>query len=57
MTAFSAVLIGNESLTAQCGQVLLDRGHRVAVVVTQNAEVRKWALATGLAVAADWAGI
>ena len=57
MTAFSAVLIGNESLTAQCGQVLLDRGHRVAVVVTQNAEVRKWALATGLAVAADWAGV
>ncbi len=56
MTAFSAVLVGNESLAAQCGQVLLDRGHCVALVVTQSAEVRKWALAKGLAVAADWAG-
>ena len=57
MTAFSAVLIGNESLTAQCGQVLLDRGHRVACVVTQSTEVRKWAAAKRLAVAADWAGV
>jgi len=57
MTAFSAVLVGNESLAAQCGQVLLDRGHGVALVVTQNAEVRKWAVAHGLAVAADWADV
>lgn len=57
MTAFSALLIGNESLTAQCGQVLLERGHQIAAVVTQNAEVRKWATAKGLTVLADWARV
>jgi natural product biosynthesis luciferase-like monooxygenase protein len=56
MTMFSALLIGNESLTSQCGQILLDRGHQIAAVVTRNAEVRKWAEAKGLrAVAAgEW---
>ena len=57
MSAFTALLIGNESLTSQCGQVLLDRGHGISAVVTQSAEVRKWAEAKGLAVAGDWAGI
>ncbi len=59
MTAFSALLIGNESLTRQCGQVLLDRGHRISAVVTRNAEVRKWATAQGLRVeaAGDWAAL
>ncbi len=57
MSAFTALLIGNESLTSQCGQVLLDRRHGIAAVVTTNAEVRKWAVAKGLAVAGDWAGI
>lgn len=57
MTAFSALLIGNESLTAQCGQVLLERGHQIAAVVTQNAEVRKWATAKGLTALEDWAGV
>ena len=59
MTAFTALLIGNESLTSQCGQVLLDRGHRLACVVTSNAEVRKWATARGLRVegAGDWAAL
>ncbi|MFM7656664.1 MAG: MupA/Atu3671 family FMN-dependent luciferase-like monooxygenase [Paracoccaceae bacterium] len=57
MTVFSALLIGNESLTAQCGQVLLERGHRIAAVVTTSAEVGKWARAKGLRVEADWAGI
>ncbi|MEN9851748.1 MAG: hypothetical protein RL128_1911, partial [Pseudomonadota bacterium] len=27
MTVFSVLLIGNESLTRESGQVLLDRGH------------------------------
>lgn len=59
MTAFSALLIGNESLTSQCGQVLLDRGHQIAAVVTRNAEVRKWAVSKGLRVesAGDWAAL
>ncbi|KAF0175549.1 MAG: non-ribosomal peptide synthetase [Rhodobacteraceae bacterium] len=52
MTQFSAYLIGNESLTQQCGEAMLARGHRLATVVTRNAEVRKWALAKGLRVEA-----
>lgn len=59
MSQFSALLIGNESLTAQCGQVLLDRGHRIDAVVTGNAEVRKWAASAGLRVeaAGDWGAL
>ncbi|TXH93886.1 MAG: peptide synthetase, partial [Pseudorhodobacter sp.] len=57
MSAFTAFLIGNESLTSQCGQVLLDRGHGIAAVVTESAEVARWAKAKGLRVERDWAGI
>jgi len=52
MTQFSAYLIGNESLTQQCGEAMLARGHRLAAVVTRNAEVRKWAVGKGLRVEA-----
>jgi natural product biosynthesis luciferase-like monooxygenase protein len=48
MTQFSAYLFGNESLTRQCGEAMLTRGHRLAAVVTHNADVRAWALAKGL---------
>ena len=44
MTAFSALLIGNETLTHQCGAALLARGHRIAAVVSRHAEVRKCCL-------------
>lgn len=60
MTQFSAILIGNESLTQQCGAMLLARGHRLTCVVTRNADLRKWALTQGLRVEApgtDLAGI
>ena len=59
MTVFSVLLIGNESLTRQCGQVLLDRGHRIAAVVTGNPDVRTWARGAGLRVeaAGDWAAL
>ena len=45
MTAFSAVLVGNESLTSQCGQVLLDRGKKLTgypdrMVMPNGVEVR-----------------
>lgn len=46
----SALLIGNESLTQECGALLLAHGHQIAAVVTQNAELQKWAHATGLRV-------
>ncbi len=48
MTQFSTILIGDEALTCQCGQMLLDRGHTIAAVVTRNAEVRDWAIGRGL---------
>jgi natural product biosynthesis luciferase-like monooxygenase protein len=59
MTVFSVLLIGNESLTRESGQVLLDRGHRIAAVVTRNADVRTWARGAGLRVeaAGDWAAL
>lgn len=52
MTQFSAYLIGNETLTRQCGEMLLTQGHRLAAVVTRNADVRQWALGRGLRVEA-----
>ncbi len=60
MTQFSAILIGNESLTQHCGDMVLARGHRLTCVVTRNVDVRKWALALGLRVeapGADLAGL
>jgi natural product biosynthesis luciferase-like monooxygenase protein len=60
MTQFSTLLIGNETLTRQCGEVLLARGHRIAAVVTTAPDVRKWAEGRGLRVvaqAADLAGL
>lgn len=50
MTQFSTLLIGNETLTRQCGDVLLAHGHRIAAVVTRSADVRKWAEGCGLRV-------
>lgn len=40
----SSILIGNETLLAECGRLLLDRGHRIAAVV-----------AAPMSPAADWA--
>ena len=50
MTQFSAYLIGNETLTRQCGEMVLARGHSLAAVVTRNADVREWALGRDLRV-------
>ncbi len=50
MTQFSAYLIGNETLTRQCGEMLLARGHKLAAVATRNADVRQWALGRSLRV-------
>ena len=48
MSAFRSVIIGNESLAVQCGEMLLDAGHTIAAVVTRNPEVRAWAEGKGL---------
>ncbi|TYB89847.1 MupA/Atu3671 family FMN-dependent luciferase-like monooxygenase [Oceaniovalibus sp. ACAM 378] len=43
MTQFSAVLIGGESLLIACGDMLLSRGHRIAAVVSRDADIAGWA--------------
>ena len=53
MTAFSCVLIGNESLLIGCGDSLLDRGHTIGAVVTQDADITNWAEGKGLPVEAQ----
>ncbi|QYK42461.1 MAG: LLM class flavin-dependent oxidoreductase [Paracoccaceae bacterium] len=45
-----AILIGNESLTVECGGLWLARGHAIEAVVTSHAGVADWARATGLRV-------
>ena len=43
MTRFTALVIGNETLTHECGAQLLARGHAIAAVMTRHPEVRRWA--------------
>lgn len=57
MSSFSCVVIGNESLLIQCGEILLARGHRLEAVVTRNGEVRAWALGKALRVEAPGADL
>ncbi|MEU7576562.1 amino acid adenylation domain-containing protein [Streptomyces sp. NPDC041068] len=47
---FSAVLIGEEPLLAECGEHLLTRGHRVTAVVAADPGLRRWAAGHGLPV-------
>ena len=48
MTAFSTVLIGEESLLVGCADILRDRGHAIRAVVSRNPEIRAWAERLGL---------
>ena len=57
MTRFSTLLIGNEALTCQCGEVLSERGHTIAAVVTRNPDVRAWAIDRGLRTEAQDVGL
>ncbi len=43
MSYFSSVIIGNESLAIQCGEILLNSGHEITTIVTRNADVKNWA--------------
>jgi natural product biosynthesis luciferase-like monooxygenase protein len=54
---FSAILIGNETLTAQCGEMLLARGHALAALVTDSAELQRWAEGRGLALVVPGPGL
>jgi natural product biosynthesis luciferase-like monooxygenase protein len=40
---FSTVVVGDESLTIQCADLLRERGHAIHAVVTGSPEVRRWA--------------
>ena len=53
----TALLIGNESLTVECGKRWLERGHSLAAVVTREAKVAAWASGAGLKVIAPGAGL
>ncbi len=51
MTAhWRCVLLGNESLLVQCGQMLEQAGHQIAAVVAKHAAVRRWAAEHGVRV-------
>lgn len=51
----TALLIGNESLTVECGKRWLERGHRLEAVVTREPRVAAWAAGAGLRVIAPGA--
>jgi natural product biosynthesis luciferase-like monooxygenase protein len=50
MTRFSSILIGNEALLVQCGQILLERGHTINAVVTRMPSIADWARENGIRV-------
>ena len=57
MHPFSAILIGHESLLVECGKLLLQRGHRIAAVVTDNSAIAGWAAEHALAVTEPGPGL
>ncbi|MCC6000249.1 MAG: LLM class flavin-dependent oxidoreductase [Pararhodobacter sp.] len=57
MLSFSAVLVGHETLLVQCGEALIRRGHRIAAVVSDSADVVSWAETSGLALIAPGPGL
>ncbi|MGY3438339.1 MULTISPECIES: MupA/Atu3671 family FMN-dependent luciferase-like monooxygenase [unclassified Marinovum] len=50
MTPFTAILVGNDTLTRECARQLLDRGQAISAFVTRVPDLRDWALAQGLRV-------
>ena len=50
MTSFSSLIIGNESLLVGCGDALLDRGHTIRAVVSQDRDILDWAATKNLPV-------
>ncbi|HET8707432.1 MAG TPA: hypothetical protein VFM46_14100, partial [Pseudomonadales bacterium] len=41
--SFSCVLLGGQTLLIQCGDLLLERGHRIDTVVSADDQVEVWA--------------
>ena len=48
MSAFSCVLIGDESLLVGCADALLDRGHTISAIVSGDPVITGWAVDKGL---------
>lgn len=48
LTEISCVLVGDGSLLSQCGNQLLNRGHRISAVVTADSGIVSWAQARGI---------
>jgi natural product biosynthesis luciferase-like monooxygenase protein len=45
----TAILIGNETLTLECGRMWLARGHAIRMVATDSPDLCAWATAEGIA--------
>ena len=50
LSSFRCFLIGSDTLLAQCGEILLARGHQVTGVVTREHRISEWAVGKGLSV-------
>ena len=48
--SMTAIFIGNETLTQQCADQWLARGHKIVALVSRNADVQAWGRDKGLAV-------
>ncbi len=49
-SAFSCVILGDQSLTIACADMIFAGGHHVAAVVSMDADVQAWARGQGVAV-------
>ena len=47
---FSCLLQGADTLTIQCGAMVMEAGHAVSAVITRDARVRDWATDAGIPV-------
>ncbi len=55
--SWHCVLIGGESLLIQCAEILQQRGHTIAAVVSTRAAIRKWSAGHGIRVLSDAAAL
>ena len=53
MSKSTVVLVGNESLLVQCAEILLERGHTIAGVISDTPAIIEWAEGRGIA-ATGW---
>ncbi|WP_349367873.1 MupA/Atu3671 family FMN-dependent luciferase-like monooxygenase [Salinarimonas sp.] len=53
----SCILVGEESLLVQCGEIIRAHGHRIEAVATRNREIAAWAETAGATVVAPGADL